>query len=82
MKKTGRRGPFWGCLRFPSCKGSADYDPKDDRVAQTLGQSPGVIIPDTGGADIPFCPDDPGDDVVARPDPLLNFFNCSNPRKA
>ena len=24
-KKTGRRGPFWSCLRYPNCRGSMDY---------------------------------------------------------
>jgi ssDNA-binding Zn-finger/Zn-ribbon topoisomerase 1 len=32
-QKVGRRGPFWGCVRFPVCKGSASYDPSDDPLA-------------------------------------------------
>jgi ssDNA-binding Zn-finger/Zn-ribbon topoisomerase 1 len=76
VQKNGRRGLFWGCVKFPACKGSADYDPKDDRVAAVLGPGPVWSPPvDTGGLDAPFCPDDPSEEVTAKADPVGNFFN-------
>jgi DNA topoisomerase-1 len=58
--RRGKRGPFWGCTRYPECEGTRDMD-RTARAALPPPASPAISLGcracrDSGDPDWTFCP--------------------------
>jgi ssDNA-binding Zn-finger/Zn-ribbon topoisomerase 1 len=48
VQREGRRGPFYGCARYPSCRFTASLDPTTGRPQLRLSQQRGIPCPEPG----------------------------------
>jgi DNA topoisomerase-1 len=75
VKRTSKRGPFWGCSRYPEC---THIEPiKGARGKRSAAKSGAEAASLPEGEEAPKCPDC-GADLVMRSSRFGKFWGCSS----